>query len=190
MSIWPCRIGAVGVFDLAPPLAPFGKIGVAQDGEEPSLEVGPLLERLQMVPGLEQGFLHEVVGALLVAAERNGESAQAADFCYELVSQGGRDFAPQLFVSASLKVLKQAQEMLRYGFARDLVEDGTNVTADMSLQVRRQAAARVNRLMPTRGRRCAVVQLVAYTRHFSPPILGFRVALHNGFQYACLGNPG
>jgi hypothetical protein len=32
-----------------------------------------------------------------------------------------------------------------------------------------------------------VVQLVAYTRHLSPPILAFRVALHNRFQYACLG---
>ena len=84
----PRRIAAVGVLDLAPPLAALGEIGVAQDGEEPGLEVGPFLERLQMVPGLEQRFLHEIVGALLVAAKRNGESAQAADFCHELVSQG------------------------------------------------------------------------------------------------------
>ena len=53
-----------------------------------ALRLVPSLNELQMIPGLEQRFLHEIVGALLVAAERNGESAQAADFCYELVSQG------------------------------------------------------------------------------------------------------
>src|SRR5512134_3751309 len=43
-------------------------------------------------------------------------------------------FRRNLFVSASLKILKQAQEMVRYGFARDLVEHSTDVTADVSLQ--------------------------------------------------------
>jgi hypothetical protein len=63
--------------------------------------------------------------------------------------------------------------MLRYGFARDFVEDSANVTADVSLQIRGQTAGGVDRF------RSAMLQLVAYARHLSPPILAFRVVLHN-----------
>jgi hypothetical protein len=67
--------------------------------------------------------------------------------------------------------------MLRYGFARDFVEDSANVTADVSLQVRGQTAGGVDRFLPTHG-----IQFVGRARHFSPPILAFRVLLHNRFQ--------
>lgn len=69
--------------------------------------------------------------------------------------------------------------MLRYGFARDFVEDSTNVTADVSLQVRGQTTGGVVRFRSTRR---AVLQLVVYARHLSPPILAFGVVLHNRFQ--------
>jgi hypothetical protein len=67
--------------------------------------------------------------------------------------------------------------MLRYWFARDLVEDSANVTADVSLQIRGQTAGSVDRFLSTRG-----IQLVGYARHFSPPILAFGILLHNRFQ--------
>jgi hypothetical protein len=67
--------------------------------------------------------------------------------------------------------------MLRYGFARDFVEDSANVTADVGLQIRGQTAGGVDRFLPTRG-----IQLVGYARHFPPPILAFRIVLHNRFQ--------
>jgi hypothetical protein len=93
---------------------------------------------------------------------------------------------PQLLVSASLKIVKQAQEMLRYGLARDFVEDRTDVTADMGLQGRGQAAG-FRRFGPARDFARALVHLVAYARHFSPPILTFRVAVHNRSQEARFG---
>jgi len=48
--------------------------------------------------------------------------------------------APQLFVSALLKILKQPQEVLRYWLSRDLVENRANMAADVSLQGRGEAA--------------------------------------------------
>jgi hypothetical protein len=72
--------------------------------------------------------------------------------------------------------------MFRYGFARDFVENSANVTADVSLQIRGQTASGVVRFRSTRGLRRAVLQLVAYARHFPPPTLAFRVLLHNRFQ--------
>ena len=67
----------------------------------------PSLNEFEMVPRLEQRLLHEIVRALLVAAQRYGERAQATHFAYEGISQARRDFAGQLFVSASLKILQQ-----------------------------------------------------------------------------------
>src|SRR4029077_8928255 len=56
-------VAPVGVLDLAAALAALREIGVAQDGEQPCLEISPFAERVEMVPGLEQGLLHQVVGA-------------------------------------------------------------------------------------------------------------------------------
>jgi hypothetical protein len=103
--------------------------------------------------------LHEVIGALLVAAQRNGERTQTADFCYELLSQAGGNFAPQLFVSASLKILKQSQEMLRYRLVRDLIEHRTDMTADVSLQSGGQTALGFRAFRRSRLLRRALVRL-------------------------------
>jgi len=132
--------------------------------------------------------LHKVVGAFLVAAQRNGERAQTADFCYELFSQAGGHFAPQLFVSASLKILKQSQKMLRYRLARDLIEHLTNMTADVSLQGRGQAAIGFRSFRRSRVLRRASVRLVAGAWHFWSAILRIRVASHSDPQYALSGN--
>jgi hypothetical protein len=56
-----------------------------------------------------------------------------------------------LFVSASLEVFQEAQQVIRYWFARDLIEHRTDVTADMSLQVGRQSGVE---LSPERGIIC------------------------------------
>ena len=40
-------VAAVGVLDFAAALAALGEVGVAQDGEQPSLEVGALAERVR-----------------------------------------------------------------------------------------------------------------------------------------------
>jgi hypothetical protein len=88
-----------------------------------------------MVPCLEQGLLNEVVGALLVAAQRYAERAQATHFSHECISQARRHFRAQLFVSASLEIVQQSQEMLRYWLSGDFVEHRAHMAADVSLQV-------------------------------------------------------
>ena len=80
-------VAAVGVLDFAAALAALGEVGVAQDGEQPGLEVGALAERVEMVPRLEQGFLHKVVRALTIAAERYGKRAKIGHLAYEGLSQ-------------------------------------------------------------------------------------------------------
>ena len=47
--------------------------------------------------------------------------------------------ARNLFVSASLEIFQEAQQVIGNRFARDLIEYRTDVAADMSLQVRRQS---------------------------------------------------
>ena len=83
-----------------------------------------------MVPRLEQRLLHEIVRALLVAAERYGKRAKIAHLAYEGVSQALRDFAPQ---SICLR------------FARGLSKAGAD---DRGL-----ALARLRRTQPARGGR-------------------------------------
>ena len=60
-------IGAIYILYLALFLAAFGEIGVAEDREEPGLEVRSLLERTEIVPSLVQRFLNQIVGSLAVA---------------------------------------------------------------------------------------------------------------------------
>lgn len=136
-----------------------------------------------MVPSLEQRFLHEIVGALLVAAERYREGAQAAHFRYEGLSQARRDFSPQLFVSALLKILKQSQEVLRYGLARDFVEHRADMAADMSLQgwgeaVSRACPRRVGRLAGAAIVDCMVHSFACAGRLSQPAILPFCITVH------------
>jgi hypothetical protein len=95
-----------------------------------------------MVPRLEQRLLHEIVGAFLVAAQRYGEGAQISHLCDEGVFQARRHFVLHLLISASLEILEEAQQVIGNGFARDLVEHGPNVSADMGLQIGRQSGLR------------------------------------------------
>src|SRR4029453_1643193 len=44
-----------------------------------------------------------------------------------------------LFVSASLEIFQESQQVLRYGLPRDLIEDRPDMAADVSLQARGQA---------------------------------------------------
>ena len=69
---------AIGVLDLAAALADFGVIMVTQNGKEPSLEVGALLKAVDVGPGLDQGFLDEIVGAVGLAAQGYGKGPERA----------------------------------------------------------------------------------------------------------------
>src|SRR5215470_12363308 len=85
-----------------------------------------------------------------------------------------------LFVSASLEILQESQQVLRYGLARDFIEDRPDMAADVSLQARGQSV----RLSPGRITRhvgLAAPRLVHFVRarHFSPAILLVRVAVHH-----------
>src|ERR1700722_12037597 len=70
-------IAALGILDLAPPLAIVGAEQVAQDREQPRRQIRAGLERVDIGQRPQQRFLDEVVGSVGVAAERDGEGAQA-----------------------------------------------------------------------------------------------------------------
>ena len=90
-------LAAVAVLHLAAPAAALGEIGVAQDGEEPRAQVGAFLEAVHAVPGLEQRLLHQVVGALDVAAQGDGERAQVRHQPQHRLLQRGRRFSHRHF---------------------------------------------------------------------------------------------
>src|ERR1700674_4186056 len=58
------RIGAFTVGDLATTLAIFRAEKIAQDREQPSRHIGAGLERIEVRPGAQKGFLHEVIGTI------------------------------------------------------------------------------------------------------------------------------
>ena len=67
---------------------------VPQDDEGPGAHVGAGLEALARRPGLEQGFLDEIVGEVPAARERAAEGAQMRDDQRELILElvvGQRD---------------------------------------------------------------------------------------------------
>src|SRR3984893_19420766 len=82
------RLGvtSVGVFDFAPPLAVFGAEQVAQDREQPRRHIGAGLETVDMGEPPQQGFLHQVVGAVDITAQRNGECAKARHGGQDLIA--------------------------------------------------------------------------------------------------------
>src|SRR6185437_1626798 len=86
-----------------------------------------------------------------------------------------------LFVSASLEILEKSQQVLRYRLSRDLIENGADVPADVSLQGRGQAV----RFSPGRSARHVgpttpcLVHFVTSAWHFPPAILLVCVAVHN-----------
>src|SRR6476659_3216457 len=104
-----CGVAPVRVLDLAAAFAALGEIGVAQDGEQPCLEVSPFAERVEMVPGLEQGLLHKVVGTLPVAAKRHGKRAKIGHLAYEGVSQALRHSASQITCLRFARGLSEAE---------------------------------------------------------------------------------
>jgi hypothetical protein len=42
---------------------------IAENGEEPCVEIGPRLEPIDVRPRLQQCFLHQVIGAVAVSCE-------------------------------------------------------------------------------------------------------------------------
>ena len=69
-------VGAVGILDLAPPLAVFRAEQVAQNGEQPCRHVSPRLERLDVGNGTQQRLLNEIVCPVHIARQRYRKSTQ------------------------------------------------------------------------------------------------------------------
>jgi len=88
-----------------------------------------------------------------------------------------------LFVSASLEVFEEPQEVIGNGFSRDFVEGRPYMAADMSLQVRGQTFVQVRfpgwftRKLSSAALRC-LVHFVLCARHFSPAILFVYAVVH------------
>src|SRR5712671_642339 len=99
------RLGIVafGVLHLAPPLAVVGAKQVAQNGEQPRRQIGAGLERVDVGNGAEQRLLHQIVGTIAIAAERNRERAQAWHRRQDVVAKlvGERHYSLPLFLSVS-----------------------------------------------------------------------------------------
>src|SRR5215471_8000275 len=70
------RVMAVAVFDLAPALAVLRAEMVAQNREQPSRHVRAGLKRIDIGQCAQQCFLHQVVSAVHVPAERDRECAE------------------------------------------------------------------------------------------------------------------
>src|SRR5688572_11486388 len=96
----PARIMAVGIFHLAAALADFRIVMIAQYGEEPSLEIGALLEAVDVRPGLDQGLLDQIVGTVRLTAERNGKSPERTDRSQQFLPETRRN-AHFLWLSSS-----------------------------------------------------------------------------------------
>src|SRR5690606_34419082 len=67
------------ILNLAAPLAHLRIEFVAQDGEQPRLEVGARLEALMLVPGLDQRLLHQVVRLVGVLGQRHRKGPQTGN---------------------------------------------------------------------------------------------------------------
>src|SRR5581483_1562876 len=81
-------IVAFGILDLAPPLPVVRAKQVAQDREQPRRQVRARLERDDMRERPQQGLLHQIVGAIGIAAERDRERTQARYGCQNVVAKG------------------------------------------------------------------------------------------------------
>src|ERR1700722_15141978 len=80
-------VAAVGVLDLAPPLAIVGAEQVAQNREQPRRQIGAGLKGVDIGECAQQGFLDEVIGPIAIAAERDGERAQAGNRRQDVVTK-------------------------------------------------------------------------------------------------------
>jgi hypothetical protein len=88
-----------------------------------------------------------------------------------------------LFVSASLKILQQPQQVIRYRFPRDFVEDRTHMAANVSLQGRGETVIQLDPGGVAGHVGAAVldcmVHFFAYAWHFAPAVLLVRFAVHD-----------
>src|SRR5262245_44267991 len=64
-----------------------GVITVAENREEPCLQIATGLELLAIRPGLEHRVLNQIVGARQIAAQRAPESAQCRQHCGHLIQK-------------------------------------------------------------------------------------------------------
>jgi hypothetical protein len=78
---------AVRVFDLAPSLAIVGVELIAQNREEPRVQVGTGLETIEGCPGFHNGLLNEVIGIVGVPGEGEGKRAKAWDRGKHLIAK-------------------------------------------------------------------------------------------------------
>src|SRR5439155_14588496 len=87
------RLGVVafGILDFPPPLAVIGAEQVAQDREQPRRQIGAGLERVDVGKRAQQRLLDQIVGAVRIAAKRDGERAQAGHGRQDVVTQGFRE---------------------------------------------------------------------------------------------------
>src|SRR3954469_401124 len=82
------RVGTIRVLHLAPALTIFRVEQVAQDREQPSVEVGAPFEAVDVRQGAQQGVLNEIVGPIHLAGQRNCECAQTWDRGEQSVADG------------------------------------------------------------------------------------------------------
>src|ERR1044071_3533259 len=96
-----------------------------------------------------------------------------------------------LFISASLEVFQESQQMFRYGIARDLIENRPNMAADVSLQAGGQAVGLSPGRIPRHVGAAApcLVHFIVSARHLAPAILLVRVAVHNPSPITHQGDP-
>ncbi|CDX34676.1 hypothetical protein MPLSOD_20196 [Mesorhizobium sp. SOD10] len=109
---------AVAVLHFAAALAHLRIEFVAQNGEQPCLEIGARLEAFMLVPRLDQRFLDEVVGSVGILRQRHGESAQTRDGAEQLGLEalGYRRHASVLFLGGFglFQLAEQLSEAVRH----------------------------------------------------------------------------
>ena len=81
-------MGPVRILDLTLFPAVGGEEQVAQDGEEPGLEVRAGLERLLLADRPQHRLLHEILGPVDVPGERDRVSPQRLQAAHEFVDEG------------------------------------------------------------------------------------------------------
>ena len=72
----PSRMLVIRVFNLAAALSMAAVEKIAQDREQPSLEVRPRLEAVQVSPGPQDRLLDKIISVVAVVQERDREAPQ------------------------------------------------------------------------------------------------------------------
>jgi hypothetical protein len=84
------RLGivALGILDLAPPLAIIGPEQVAQDREQPRRQVGSRLEGIDVGKRAQQRLLNQVIGTIAIAGKRDRKGAETRHRRQNIVTKG------------------------------------------------------------------------------------------------------